>query len=400
MTIEAKSVADLETTIRTDIGSRLGQSIPIIPKAFTNIVAAVLAAVFVVLYRYQSFGILQIFVRYASAKPTVLNGKTIIPLVEWGKALGEGEPLGGVRAEHTAQLGVLSPVGTLPQGTVFLRKVNGVLYESVAATPLVGTSVTMTVRAISDQEQKAGYGSHGNLVAGDELELANAPLGVSRVATVTARTVDGVEPEDIEGSYRPRVWFAIARPKQGGAPPDYWSWARRVPGIKGAWPYRGATPNRVVVYVEATAESSGSADGIPTGPQLAAVLQSLQFNEEGLAKRRPLGSLVTVQPIARRGLIVVVRGLVAPNQEATEAAVEAACDQYLRARRPWISGLDILPVRHQASRAGLGGVVQSVVSANKGTFEGIQLFNGVTQLDVYTLPQGELVKLESISFVS
>lgn len=398
MTVEARSISQIESTIKADIGARLGQAVPLLPKAFTNVIAKVFAAIFVVLYKYLSFGILQIFVRHASAAPTGLNGKMVIPLYEWGQLLGEGLPLGGQRAEHTTSLAVLTTGGTLPQGTVFLRKVTGVLYESTAPVALSSSSVVVTVRAYSDQVDRAGFGSLGNLVAGDELELANAPAAVSSRATVIGRTVDGADPEDVETSYRDRVVFAIARPKQGGAESDYLSWARQVPGILGAWPYRGTTPNRVTIYVLATAESSGSADGVPTGPQLTAVANSIQFDGEGLRKRRPMSSLVTVLGITRHGLTVRVAGLDAPDMPATQTAIQAACDQYLRQRRPWISGLDVLPVRHQASRAGLGGVVQSVVAANKGTFQSIRLFDGPTELDVYTLAPGELCKLTAITW--
>lgn len=399
MTVEARSISEIETTIKNDVSTRLGQTIPFFPKAFTNVLAKVFAAVFVVLHKYVAFGILQIFVRHSSAKATEFNGKMVVPLYEWGQLFGEGLPLPGQRAEHTVNLPVITQVGSLPQGTVFLRKPTGVLYESAAPVALSSSTVVVTVRAYSDQVDRAGYGALGNLVAGDELELANAPAAVSNFATVTARTVDGADPEDIETSYRERVVFAVARPKQGGAESDYYSWVRKVPGILGAWPYRGTTPNRVTVYVLATAESSGSADGVPTGPQLTAVADAIQFDDEGLRKRRPVGALVTVLPITRKGLAVRVIGLAVPDLSTTQAAIEAACDQYLRQRRPWIGGLDLLPARHQASRAGLGGVVQSIVAANKGIFQGVRLFDGLTELDVYTLQPGELCKLASITFV-
>jgi len=400
VSVAPRSIAELETTIKNQIGAALSQTIPLFPKAFTNIAAKVFAAVYVVLYKYQAFGILQIFVRHASAEATAFNGKTVVPLFEWGQWLGVGLPLEGQRAEHTVSLGVITPSGTLAQGTVFLRKSTGVLYESLGAVPITGSSITVTVRAFSDQADGRGYGSLGNLVAGDELELANPPAAVRSRAYVIARTVDGADPEDIESSYRQRVWLAIARPRQGGAESDYYSWGRSVPGIVGVWPYEGSTPNRLNVYVEATPESSGSPDGVPTDAQRGAVWNAIQFDEEGLRRRRPAGMLIDVLPITRKALDVRVSGLVAPDVPATRAAVTAAVDQYLRQRRPWISGLDLLPVRNQATVAGIGGVVASTVYANKGTFVRVQLFDGPSERHVYTLEPGQLAKLGAMTWVS
>lgn len=400
MSFESPAVAQVETTIRNQLSAQLDQTIPILTKAFNNVIAAILAAVFVVLYKYAGFTLLQFFVRHASARPTEINGKTLVPLFEWGLQYGAGLPLAGQRAEHTISLGVLTTGGTLPQGQQFLRKSTGVLYESLAPVSLSDPTVEFTVRAYYDPNGLGGVGSIGNLVPGDELELANSPGSVASRATVVARTVDGADPEDIESSYRPRVWLAVARPPQGGAECDYYSWGRSVPGIVGIWPYEGATPNRLTIYAEATPASSGSPDGIPTAPQLEAVWTAIQYDAAGLRKRRPTGMLVTVLPIARKALDIRITGLVAPNPDAAKAATATALDEYLRQRRPWISGLDLLPVRNQATTAGLGGVVAATVYAHKGTFARVQLFDGPTERHVYTLQPGELVKLGTVTWVN
>src|SRR5690606_4104308 len=204
MSFESPSVSETEQTIRHQLSAQLDQTIPLLPKAFNNVIAAVLAALVVVVYKYAGFGLLQFFVRHASARPTEVGGKTIVPLFEWGLQHGEGLPLPGQRAEHTASLRVLTTGGTLPQGQQFLRKSTGVIYESIAPTALSSSTVSISIRAYADPGGLDGVGSLGNLIVGDELELANAPATVASRATVTARTVDGVDPEDIESSYRPR----------------------------------------------------------------------------------------------------------------------------------------------------------------------------------------------------
>lgn len=400
MSFNPPSVAQTDQTIRDQLSAQLGDTIPILPKAFNNVIAAVFAAVAITIYKYAGFILLQFFVRHASARPTEIAGKTVVPLFEWGLQYGEGLPLEGQRAEHTVSLRVLTTGGSLPAGQQFLHKSTGVLHESTADVSLSSATVSIPIRAYHDPEGRGGVGSIGNLSAGAELELANSPAAVAGRATVIARTVDGADPEDIESSYRPRVWYAVARPPQGGAESDYASWGRSVPGIVGIWPYEGSTPNRITVYVEATPASSGSPDGIPTGPQLAAVEQAIQFDAQGLRKRRPVGALITVLPITRKALDVRVTGLMAPNLVATKAATSSAVDEYLRQRRPWISGLDMLPVRNQATVAGIGGVVAATVYANKGTFTRVQLFETPTERHVYTLQPGELVKLGSITWVS
>src|SRR5690606_29393047 len=140
--------------------------------------------------------------------------------------------------------------------------------------------------------------------------------------------------------YRGRLIRRLQRRPQGGAYADYQAWGEEVPGILNVYPYPSATPGEVDVYVEATVESSRGPDGIPTPAQLAAVEASTEFDEAGLASRRPVNAAVNVYPITRQSFDVVLGGLDASEVDGGEPAVleaiEEGEDDWLRARVPFL----------------------------------------------------------------
>ena len=127
--------------------------------------------------------------------------------------------------------------------------------------------LTVNARAVSDQSNSGGRGSIGNLDAGSIISFAN-PLGsVQRDAVVVSQVVTGANGETWD-AYRQRVLDRFQKRPQGGAAADYELWGEEPPGIIAVYPYRSDCPGQVDVYVEATADSSGNADGIPTAAQL------------------------------------------------------------------------------------------------------------------------------------
>lgn len=388
MSLTVPTTQTLSDTIVAQLESSFGQNIPLLPKSFSRVLAKVLAAAIVIVYKYAGFIFLQMFVAYATMRETEINGKKIRPLVEWGRLIGVGDPNPATQAEHTISVTVLNQTGSLAAGQVLTKIGSDVIYQVVAAVLLDAPSVTATVRAVSDARGGDGSGAAGNLEPGDTLSFANTPASVATDATVVAQTVTGADEEDPE-DYRRRVLRRFQARPQGGAYADYEAWATEVEGIVAAYVYTGDLPGKVDVYCEATPESSGSDDGIPTEAQLDDVEENIELNEEGKATRRPAGALVEAHAVTRTAFDLTIVGLL-PDTDDTRSAIEEGLDEYLRSRKPFIVGLSVLPREDRITTGALAGIAHEIAAA-----EGASITNVITtpsQLS-YSLDHGELAKL-------
>ncbi len=386
MSLSTQTTRELQTQIVGHLAGSLSQTIPLLPKSFCRVLAWVFAGVFVLLQKYASWTFLQLFVAHASDQETTVLGKKLIPLVEWGVLLGVGRPLAGTRAEHMVSVAVTSQVGSLPAGSTLLRSETRVLYQTVAAVALDASTVQLRIKAIGDESGGDGSGALGNLSNGDELTFANQPPNIGRVATVVSSVTTGADAETTD-AYRARIVRRVQRRPQGGAYADYQAWGEEVEGIVHVYPYAG-DPGEVDIYVEATEASSGSPDGIPTAPQLAAVLESIELNEAGLATRRPVNAAPNVLPISRTAFAVTVSGL-DPDTLENEQAIEEGLDEYLRSREPFIVGISSLPREDRITEAAVSGIVDSIVNAQGATVTVVSMAPG----PAYTLGPGEKAKL-------
>jgi len=360
MTINVPTTQELSDTLISEVEAELSQSAPLFPKAFVRVLAKAYAGVDVLLYRYASWIALQQFARYATAREVTIGGRNVNPLQALADLVGAGPPLQATRAEHVVLATVTSQTGELAAGGILTNKAGSVVYEIVAPVPLNAPTVSVVIRAASSTDGGDGSGPIGNLAVGDKVDFAQ-PYNVLTEATVTAVQVAGAPGEDIERVYRPRVMRRRARKPRGGAYADYQEWAEGVPGIIHAYPYTG-DPGEVDVYVEATPESSGSPDGIPTNGQLAAVEAAINLDVGGRATRRQVSAGINVLPITRQAFSVVVTGLT-PNTAENQAAVNAAVAEHLFSREPWIEGLSTLPRLDRVTLAGVSGAVDEVASA-------------------------------------
>lgn len=398
MSTQTPTTIEISNNIIAQLETQLGQSLRFLPKSFHRVMAKALAGVFILLYKYIGFGILQTFVRTCSSKDTIINGQVVNPLVEWGRQIGVGDPVSATRAELLIDVTVLNQVGTLNAGSQLVGTINGVTYLTLNSVLLDAPVVQVLVRAQADQSGGNGSGAIGNLDAGDQLTFANALPDVDRTATVDSQVVTGANAEDLE-VYRQRVLDRFQKRPQGGALSDYELWGERVAGIINIFPYRSDCPGQVDAYVEATQESSGSPDGIPTTAQLEAVLDAFTFDENDRATRKPVGALANTFPITRLAYDVRVIGLTVDNQPDIQAQIEAGTAEYFLQRGPFIIGLSVPPNREQVSRASVTGVVDAIVSANGGTFANLVLTRNALNIITETLGIGEKAKQNSITFI-
>lgn len=396
MSLALPTIQETHDLIIAQLELSLNQTLPLLPKAFHRVLAKTLAGVFILLYRYGGFIHLQSFVKYASAKPTTVNGKTIIPLEEWGELVGAGKPLRATQAELIVDITVESQVGALPAGTQLIGP-NGVTYITIGVVTLNAATVQATIRAASDQSNSSGAGTIGNLLAGEVVSFANTLANVARDAVVTSQAVTGADAEEVD-VYRQRVIDRFQKRPQGGAYVDYELWGEEAAGIVNVYPYTSSNPGQVELYVEATPESAGDPDGIPTQAQLDAVKAAVELDNNGLASRRPVGSFVNVNPITRVGFDVIVTGLVADNATQVQQDVTTAIQEYFLAREPYIAGLAVSPRRDRIVPGAVGGIVDDVVSAAGGYFTSVSVQQLGVVVTLHWLQEGEKAKAATVTF--
>lgn len=394
MATQTPTTQELSNTIVGEIEAQIGQTVPLLPKAFIRVLAKVLAATFITLYKYIGFIGLQIFVRTASGAETVINGKTVVPLVEWGRLIGVGDPLKATAAELTIDVTVENQVGNLPSGSQLLGEINGVTYLTIGAVLLNAATVPVTVRAVADPNGSGGVGVIGNLDPGAVLNFANPLPNVARATVVTAQTVTGADAETV-GDYRQRVIDRFQRIPQGGAYADYAIWGEEVAGIANVYPYTGL-PGEVDVFVESDTE----VDGIPTQAQLDAVSASIELDQSGLASRRPANAFVNVFSITRTSFDVTVTGLTGDDLATLQADITAAVEGYFLQAEPFIVGLATPPRFDLISQVEISGIVNDIVKAAGGTFTGASftLTGQAPVLVSYMLGTGEKAKAANVVF--
>ena len=401
MSLVTPTTKDISDNIIAQMEASLNQTIPLLPKSFTRVLAKAMAAVFVLLYKYGGFMFLQVFVQTASDADTEINGKTVNPLIEWGRLIGVGDPTPATSAELLIDINVETQTGVLASGSQLVSTDNGVTYVTQAAVALDAAVVQATILAVSDQAGGSGEGAIGNLEAGAIVSFANPLPNVSRDTTVVSQVVTGANGESTE-AYRQRVLDRFQKRPQGGAYADYEQWGEEAAGIINVYPYTGS-PGEVDVYSEATPESSGSDDGIPTSAQLESVLDLINFDENGLASRRNANAFVNSYPITRSGFDVTVSGVTGVSDlAAVQASITAAVEEYFLSAEPYIPGLSIPPRKDQITRTRVSAIVEDIVTANNGTFTAVTFVQegGSGSLPEYTLSEGEKAKATTVSFTA
>lgn len=388
MSLATPRTQELAEDLVAKIEVETEQDVPLLDKAFTRVMAKVYAGAHVLLYKASGFLQSQIFIKYATMNETVVNGRTLRPLLEHGRELGEPDPQQATQAELTIRVTVTTQTGELPAQSQLLYAPTGVLYLTTQSKPCNAATIDVPVLASTE-------GAVGNRAPGDKLSFAN-PLGnVASDAVVVTLDVPAIDGESVE-QYRARVLRRSQRKPQGGAYADYDQWGR-VPGILNIYPYAGA-PGEVDVYAEATVESSGSADGIPTVGQRDAIKAAIELDDAGLASNRPVGALVNVYPIARLAFDVQVNGLIADDISAAQSAISAAVTEFMFSREPFITGLSVLPRTDRITQSAVAGVVHEAVSAVGGTVTTVALTLSGSPVTGYTLGKGQKAKPGTISF--
>jgi len=392
MSATIPTTAAIESGIVGEFESKFGITVPISNKSFLRVLSRVLAGLITTLYKYGGALVLNMFVKYASYEETTINGKKIVPLIEWGRAYGEPDPTAATRASYYVLVTVTTQTGTLANNTQLRNTSSGVIYLTVGAVALDAATKSVLVRANGDPDGNSGKGIQGNLTVGDELEFVSPTENVSRIATVTSEVDHAVDGET-EAEYRARVYNRSRKRKQGGAAVDYEFWAKTVDGITSVYPYKG-DPGIVQVYVAAAAETNG----IPTASQLTAVEVAIELDDGGLASRRPISSFVVVNPIYRTAFTAVVNGLTVTDDQAdVEDQIETAIEAYFASREPYVHGLTLDSRKDRITATAVASAAQDVVDAYNGIISSVTVAEGGDSIIVRALGMGEKASV-SVSF--
>jgi uncharacterized phage protein gp47/JayE len=397
MALDTPTTQEISDTIVAQISASISQSIPLLPIGFTRILAKILAAVFILLFKYIGWNFLQIFVRTASFQETIVLGQTLTPLIEWGRLIGIGDPNPSTPAELVVDIEVINQVGSLLAGTQLTSNKNGVTYLLLSPVTLDAATVQGTIRASTDIEGNTAVGAAGNLDPADIVSFVQPLDNVERDTVVDSTSVIGVDGE-VEEDYRQRVIDRFQKLAQGGSGVDYTIWGI-IAGIVNIYPYKG-TPGFVDVYAEANTDLDP--DGIPTSAQLLAIADAITFDDDGLQTRKPVNAKLNVYAITRKGYTITITGLTVDDPVTVKANIDAAITAYFLDREPFIDGVTTLPRRDFIKVSNVNSIVDDFVSAAGGSFTStaIEITIGAVPVPVQDqLGIGEKAKADAINYV-
>jgi uncharacterized phage protein gp47/JayE len=408
-----KTASEISDLIVAQLETDLSTTIPLLPKSFIRVLAKVLGGVYVLLYHYAGWILLQLFVKTASNEEVVIGGVAITPLKQWGSLVGVFQDE-GQRAELEIEVSVLTTGGTLTSGTRFINPNTEIIYISLGDVAKDAATITVPVRATD-------AGEAGNLDIDAELYFVSPPADCEKTAVVTARTLDGVDAEETE-VFRQNIIDRFAARPQGGAYADYRDWAVEVTGVLNAYPYSGGalqystgasfyndtglhTTDGGVTYpsgagqVDIFIEAETGVDGIPSSALLEEVWEYIEADDTGLANRRNINAYVNVAAITRRTFDVTITGLAVVDAVATQAAIEAGLEDDFLEREPYILGLNIPPRRDMVSLMDVGGTVGKLAAANGGYVTAVSVSEDGLEDDFFPLQEGEKAKLGTVTWV-
>ena len=392
MAFSIPTTSEIRSEILTKISSAINQDIPALEKSFIRVLATTLSLVITPIYKYATERARQNLALTATNSGLDLIGQN------FGVDRNAGTPA-VVTVDVTGQDGYTIPI-TIP----WIGDSNNVTYYPEEAHTFSGT--TGQINLVADET-----GDTGNAVSGDSFTLSTPVAGVDSTATYYSMDTNGADRET-DDDYRRRVLDEIRTVGGGGNSADYRRWGGETDGVYRVFPYSGSPEgedeeigNRTV-YVEADTTVTNP-DGTADPTLLAAVRSSITTDPDTGLERVPLGltdATLFVESIERTGFYVDIGGLTTPSgvTAQVQSDVEDAIDEFLRSTAPFITGLDSeIDKNDVISTIAVSEVVQGILKVNASTAESIIVSetDGGADLGVYTLGQGELAKLVSVTWV-
>jgi len=393
-----KSIEEIRTLIISGLQHEFNNRLRILPKSFIKILAAVLAGIFVILYKQIGWLFLQIFPETAYWQEINVLGVRIRPLVKWGVLIGVGEPRRGTQWRGFIRVNVTRINTFLDGGAQLKSNITGKIYITDETKTLENETELIAVTC-------AEAGTVGNIEPGETLDFVN-PLGnVEKTATVETVYKDAID-EETEAEYRFRVVSRWRMQPQGGALADYRIWGMEVLGVLNIYPYKDVnSPSGVFVYVSGL--PGIYPDRIPSAALLIEVGKSCTYNPEtGKATRKPLtaiidpvgnGTFLNVRPVSIIIFDVYIEGLTGIPALDFSNSVRTPIEEYFLGREPYNRGLsDDNNRTDQVTRNNISSVVDQVAILNKAEFNNVVMRKAGNITPSYNLGMGELCKLGNL----
>ncbi len=359
------TVTEIRDQIISDIEGKLGITVPWLPKAFIRVLATALAGVLSLAYRFGLWCYKQIFAATADDEALILRG------TQYGLSRSPA-----VRAKITAEATGDDDTEIIA-GTLWTGDDNGLVYQQEETVVITAGVAAITVECLT-------AGDAGNLLVDDTLTIASPIAGVDDTATVTAAITTGEDRESIE-DFRYQVMQREKNKPQGGAAPDYISWALEIAGIAEAYAFR---PDPGYVDVYPLTDDADPANRIPGSAKLTEVEDYLSDTI-----RRPLNATVSALAFTELEFDVDIADL-SPNDATTKANIETAITAYMYARRPEQYEDEVNPINIISA-----GEITAIAIAAGAIIATVTLKNaGGSPITSYTLQDSELAKLRTLSW--
>ncbi len=397
-----RTIKEIYDIIINQLETEYNFKIPLLSKAFSRVVATIFAGVWKVNYNFANWIFLQLFVSTASFKEFTVYGKKIVPLIEWGRLLGLGDPEEATLSRYTADVTVLVQGGNLNSGTQFYSSLTGLNYFTETSYDL--DSSTIEIQLVCSEA-----GLAGNLDVGSELTSID-PIGeIDKTIVITARTVDGVDAET-EAEYRSKVENGFSQRPQGGSLVDYRVWGSIPSGVYQIYVFTGSPPTYVLIYV--AGDPDIYPNRVPTSSLLLAVGESIDFDTSNgypLANRRPPGAIIdpvgdksytNIFPISNRVFSVEIISLDVDDPADVESRINEGIENYILSREMYNEGLSVPPQKNRVEKSAIVSIVAPIVTGAGGTYDDLRLIENSVVIPFTTLVEGELAILGSVSYVT
>lgn len=386
------TLAQLYTSILSDLESQYGQTIPTFGKNFLRVNAAVQAAK-LKLY-YLAIGNLQKNIFVDTAEDEAVGGT----LQRFGRVKLNRNPFAAVAGQYT--LSVTGTLGsTIPALTTFKSNDDsanpGKLFVIDYSHTLPGTSSTINVRALE-------AGQDSQLSIGDQLTATAPIVGVNKTATVTVEIVEPLAAETLD-AYRQKTLDAYRLEPNGGSASDYRLWASDAQGVERVYPFaKSGASNEINLYVEATIADSTDGKGTPSTAILNEVEEVVEADPDNSniyeRGRRPLGVFeIHFLPVTIKEISIEIYDFV-DITSAIQTTIFDAIELLLSTKRPFVAGSDVLANKNDILDT--NNIISTILTARPGSVFGTVILkvNGAS-VSSYTFTNGNIPHLNSVSYL-
>lgn len=387
------TLAQLYTSVKADLETSFGDTIPSFGKNFLRALAMVQAGKLKIYY--YAIANLQKNLAPDTADPEALGGT----LERYGRIKLNRNPFPAAPGQYQIQVtglvgAVISASQTFKSNDDSLNP--GALFILDNSYTLVANPDSIVVRALTP-------GLDSKLLVGDGLTSTSPIANVNSDAVVLVETVPPLAAEDTE-AYRSKTLDAYRLEPEGGAASDYRLWAEDAQGVQQVYAYaKAGFSGEVNLYVEATIADSIDGKGTPSNFILDAVEAVVELdpdttkpiNDRG---RRPLGAFqIHYLPVSPKTIDIQITGFVGITADI-QTLIATAIKSFLDDVRPFVAGADVLENKNDIF--GINQIISIILSVRPGSvFGAIQLTVAGNVVNSFTFTNGDIPALNSITYV-